>query len=208
MPGYSLARTETPPTEAGYMRTGNYILYRRSSVTPVGAGGHFQVKPTSVSSYTAYQMFRTTTGAELLFTSSHLFTGNGRSGDDIRMAQTQSLIPQSTAQAGVTRSSTPVTSTATIPLQPRLQRASESDGGRPRRGRPQRHRHAVQQPVQQRQPVPPLSGQGRLRHRLHVRHARCRGPLVGPADEVSGGKFVGTIPSDHNPVWAWIAVAS
>jgi len=28
----------------------------------------------------------------------------------------------------------------------------------------------------------------------------------GMAMKTSGGKMVGTIPSDHNPVWAWVRI--
>lgn len=209
MPGYSLARTEIPPTEAGYMRTGNYILYRRASVTPVGAGGHFEVKPTSVSSYTAYQMFRTTTGAELLFTSSHLFTGNGRSGDDIRMAQTQSLIQQATARAG----GHPIVYAGDFNSNDYLTN------------------HVYNAPVKAMAAAHIVDARSvagaKYDNQYNSANQYLRSPAKGGYDidyvfgtpgvsvrswgqlmKMSGSKFAGTIPSDHNPVWAWIGISS
>lgn len=93
---YALARTEVPPTQHGYRRTGNYILYNKAKYTTSGAGGFWFIGVTTA----AYQVVKNrSTGARLLFVSAHLSPGHGTAGDNTRLAESRSLIRQATALA-------------------------------------------------------------------------------------------------------------
>jgi len=97
-PSYSLADTEIPPSQHGYTRTGNYILFRNSSYRPVGAGGHWFLDSSTTA---AYQMLQnTTTGATFLVVAPHAIVGPGEPFDQRREIETQTLIQLARAQAG------------------------------------------------------------------------------------------------------------
>jgi hypothetical protein len=97
-PDYSLAYTEIPPSQHGYSRTGNYILFRNSSYAAVGAGGHWSLdNPTTA----AYQMLQNTaTGAVFMFVAPHLIVGSGASYDQLRENETRTLVQLARGQAG------------------------------------------------------------------------------------------------------------
>jgi endonuclease/exonuclease/phosphatase family metal-dependent hydrolase len=96
-PDYSLASTEIPPSEHGYFRTGNYILFRNSSYVAVGAGGHWFLDNSTTA---AYQMLQNTaTGAVFLFVAPHLMVGQGASYDLARENETRTLVQLAQAQA-------------------------------------------------------------------------------------------------------------
>ena len=90
---YKLARTEVPPPQRGYFRTGDYIVYRPSVVTPVGAGGSWNIGD---SHYAAYQIFQyRSSGARFLFTSVHTVPSTGSAAyDNQRQRETRSLLSQ------------------------------------------------------------------------------------------------------------------
>lgn len=97
-PDYSLAYTETLPSQHGYFRTGNYILFRNSSYAAVGAGGHWFLDSSTTA---AYQMLQnTSTGAMFLFVAPHLMVGTGASYDLMRENETRTLVQLARAQAG------------------------------------------------------------------------------------------------------------
>ena len=97
-PDYSLAYTEIPPSQHGYTRTGNYILFRNTSYATVGAGGHWFLDSTTTA---AYQMLQNTaTGAMFLFVAPHLIVGRGASYDVVRENETRTLVQLARAQAG------------------------------------------------------------------------------------------------------------
>jgi endonuclease/exonuclease/phosphatase family metal-dependent hydrolase len=99
---YSLARTEIPPSEPGYFRTGRYILYRNTTYRTIGSGGYWTI---GTARYAAYQVMENrATGARLLFVSVHLSAAAGTStGDAERKAETESLIRQASAYAASQR---------------------------------------------------------------------------------------------------------
>ncbi len=89
---YTLARTEIPPTERGYFRTGNYLLIKTSSYVAVGTGGFFTIGD---SRWAAYQVVRNrTTGAKALFLSPHLISNIGATYDTVRQQEMTSLADQ------------------------------------------------------------------------------------------------------------------
>jgi Endonuclease/Exonuclease/phosphatase family len=97
-PDYSLADTEIPPSQHGYTRTGNYILFRTSAYRPVGAGGHWFLDSSTTA---AYQMLQNTaTGATFLFVAPHPIVGRGAAFDLARENETRTLVQLARAQAG------------------------------------------------------------------------------------------------------------
>lgn len=99
---YGLARTETPPNEPYYFRASSYILYKKATYAPVGAGGHWDIgkMPEGGSRYGAYQVMQhRASGAKVLFISTHLYTPGGATGDKLRQQETQTLISKAKAHA-------------------------------------------------------------------------------------------------------------
>lgn len=87
---YALARTEIPPTEQHFFRTGDYVVYNASIYRTVGAGGHWGLGD---GTYAAYQQLQNrSTGAQFLFVSLHLGARSGRSGDVMRQRQMTNAI--------------------------------------------------------------------------------------------------------------------
>lgn len=67
---YTLARTEIPPSEPGYFRTANYILFKTAAYQAVGAGWHWTMPSGHLASYQVLQ--NRTTGARVLFVVVHM----------------------------------------------------------------------------------------------------------------------------------------
>jgi endonuclease/exonuclease/phosphatase family metal-dependent hydrolase len=87
---YRLAKTEIPPTQPHYFRTGVYILYNSATERPVGKGAHFGL---GLNRYAAYQEFASrTTNAKFLFVAAHLLVGRGRSDDLARESETKKIL--------------------------------------------------------------------------------------------------------------------
>lgn len=99
---YTLARTEVPPTESYYFRTGNYLLIKTSAYVAEGTGGFFTI---GVNKWAAYQVVRNrTTGAKALYVSPHLIANQGATYDTERQQEMTSLADQAktvAAQYGV-----------------------------------------------------------------------------------------------------------
>ncbi|MGI8882508.1 MAG: endonuclease/exonuclease/phosphatase family protein [Jatrophihabitans sp.] len=93
---WSLAYTETPPTQHGYQRTGQYIIYNDHTYRAVGAGGHWFIGTPAA----AYQVLQNkVTGAKFLFVAAHILVGAGLPYDKVRETETRSLLSQATAYA-------------------------------------------------------------------------------------------------------------
>jgi endonuclease/exonuclease/phosphatase family metal-dependent hydrolase len=67
---YILARTETPPSEPGYFRTANYILYKAAAYRAVGTGWHWTMPSGHYASYQGLE--NRTTGARVVYVVVHL----------------------------------------------------------------------------------------------------------------------------------------
>jgi endonuclease/exonuclease/phosphatase family metal-dependent hydrolase len=95
---YKLAQTEIPPPKSGYFRTGEYIIYNSSVLTTVGTGGNFKIGD---SRYAAYQIMQNRhSGARFLFTSVHTIYGTGSvTYDDQRQREVSSFLSQAKAYA-------------------------------------------------------------------------------------------------------------
>ena len=94
---YTLAATEVPPSQSNYFRTGNYLLVKTSTYTPVGASGYFTL-PGNV--WAAYQLVRNrTTWAKVLVVSPHLTVAAGADGDNLRQQEMTDLVNKASAVA-------------------------------------------------------------------------------------------------------------
>ncbi|HWB66599.1 MAG TPA: endonuclease/exonuclease/phosphatase family protein [Mycobacteriales bacterium] len=91
---YSLAHTEVSPGEPGCChRTGQYLLYKTSAYRAVGDGGHWTFPGNGSTHEAAYQILQNrTTGARLLVVAVHVAVGNHKSADRLRKRQTALLI--------------------------------------------------------------------------------------------------------------------
>jgi hypothetical protein len=95
---YSLARTEIPPNEPGYRRSGSYLLYRNAAFAETGHGGFWDLP---YGSFAAYSVLRNrTSGAAALFVSAHLTALTGASYDSQRQAQMNAVITSAKTVAG------------------------------------------------------------------------------------------------------------
>ena len=92
---YRLVRTETPPTEPGYFRTGSYVMIKRATVAAVGSGDHWMIGGSSrVGAYAELKSLQT--GAHLLFVATHLTAGDA---DAERAAELTTLLADAQAEA-------------------------------------------------------------------------------------------------------------
>jgi endonuclease/exonuclease/phosphatase family metal-dependent hydrolase len=89
---YALADTEIPPTQHHYFRTGVYVLYKTSMYKAVGAGNHWGL---GNQRWAAYQVLQNVnSGAKFLMVAPHLMVGDGAKFDNERKAETKSLLSQ------------------------------------------------------------------------------------------------------------------
>lgn len=201
--GYSLAYTEIPPGEPGWQRTGIYILYRSSTVTPVGNGFHWNLGDERTA---AYQLFEdNATGARFLFVSTHLTAAIGAKYDDMRRQQTERMITAATNYSQ-NHGDVPIVYVGDYNSMPGAKHITDgpaiamrarysSDAFEVARNISRAKFNSANRYLRR----PPADG-------MSIDHIYAS-PGVGFAmwtqllDLVSG-KFVGAIPSDHNPVVA------
>jgi endonuclease/exonuclease/phosphatase family metal-dependent hydrolase len=206
-PGYSLADTlTTKPSRY----SGNYILYR-NTVQPVGAGGTWYIGDTSSHNQTAvYQLFRVpSTGAEFLFVVTHLVTGSNAAGDQSRAIETANMLKD----AGAFASNHGVSSIVYVGdfnsyvgewgrsdlTGAKMRSARVPDGVEVAQSRPNANYDSINALYRTAR-----KGHGSIDHIYATGGVGVR--TWGELLNLSGGKFVGTIPSDHNPVWAGLAI--
>jgi endonuclease/exonuclease/phosphatase family metal-dependent hydrolase len=183
----------------------NHIMYRPDVYRPVGSGGQWQIGDGHTGAY--QELENITSGARFLFVSAHTVPGNTRDLDLVREAETESLITQATAMAAAQNvplvfggdfNSSPVTSLHPI------------DGP----AIAMRHHHMADAR---------LVAQSHVNEQYQSFNGYIRTPHVytididyiwvspgvsasswGMAMRLSNGSFVGTIPSDHNPVYSQV----
>ena len=104
--GYGLAHTENDWAQMvaahSYVRHYSYIIYKKSAVAPVGTGGSWTLDSSAAAGlhYSAYQELRSvTTGAKFLFTSTHLVVGYSASLDARRKSEASTLVSRTRALA-------------------------------------------------------------------------------------------------------------
>ena len=210
---YQLARTEIPPNEPHYFRTADYVLYDPNVLHPIGNGDHWDLGHASAGAnhWAAYQKFQViATGAKFIFVSFHLHVQNNdpASDDQIRQDQTESMLAQGSAYAA--SSGLPIVyagDTNSV-----VEAKHKFDG--PRIAMQAEHIADAFAVAQSRsgtkydtannfQATPPA-------HHKYIDGVFAPGGIAmttwRQVLNLSGGQFVGTIPSDHNPVVVTLVV--
>jgi len=204
---YSLADTEIPPSQPHYFRTGCYILYKTADFEAVGAGNHWGL---GNQRWAAYQELQNrTSGARFLMVAPHLVVGDGMKFDKERRAETQSLLKQAGVLAA--KDGVPVVYAGDF----------NSDPDK---------RHAFNAPALAMQSAQIDDAfdvaQSRTNAKYNSANEYFRRPIAdgyhidyvfAPAGvavqswkliiDLRHGKFVGVIPSDHNPVMASLLIS-
>jgi hypothetical protein len=216
---YKLARTEIPPTEKHYFRTGDYIIYNSNTVRaddPAGAYPDHRYWDLGHSAlghqhWAVYQEFTDlATGARFLFVAFHLIVVNTNPSTDdaAREDQTQSMIQQ--AQSFDAGPNLPIVYAGDT--NSAVESSHPVDG--PRVAMRAHHiadafavatsrHHAQYNTGNQYYRTPPASS-------IHL-DAIFADPGVGVTSwdqllNLNHGKFVLPIPSDHNPVVARVVI--
>ena len=205
--GYALAHTETPPTQHWYLRTGDYVLYRTAAYRTVGAGGHW---PLGEGRFAAYQQLQNRqTGARLLVVSPHLTAGAGLAWDRRRAAETKTLIAEATGLAAGAH--VPVVYAGDFNSDVNRNHVIDAPKAAMSAAGIVDAHDAAQQLVNDRYNsanlylrTPPTMSQS-------IDYVFAS-PGVGVIARdvvlnLSGGHFVGVIPSDHNPLMATLTIA-
>lgn len=95
--GYGLATTEIPPGQPGWHRTANYILYNKATYAAVGTGGHWALGD---SRWAVYQELKNrATKAKFLFVNAHLRVQPGQASDVKRKHETEVMLKDARAMA-------------------------------------------------------------------------------------------------------------
>jgi hypothetical protein len=200
---YALARTEVPPTESAYFRTGRYILYKSSVFRAVGDGGHWVLGP---GHFAAYQILEhLETRARVLAVSVHLESGNDSYAADVRR-QAQARLLLSKVQAYLAGRPMPVFYLGDFNSHEKKPHALDGPGV------VMRAAHIADAdevaPVTVNRTLNSANKYRRVAPRAsaHVDHIYAP-PGVGVrrfeiVANLTSGKFTGTIASDHNPVTA------
>lgn len=200
---YALASTEIRYGQPNYpyVRTGNYILYRRSVYQPIGAGGHWNIGD---AHWAAWQQLKNIkTGARFLFVSTHLLQGGGTNGDVKRHHETAALL----ADAGAKSAALKVPVVYGGDFNSNLtQRPLDGPGVAMRAARVADARLAAQAHANQRFDSMNNYMRTPLAYTLHIDYVFAPAGVAIAEWRVvinlTRGRFVGTIPSDHNPVYA------
>lgn len=202
---YRVAETAGPYSRSRFNRADAYILYQPSRYRAVGEGGNFAI---GTDSWAAYQALRNRdSGATFMAVSTHLSAGRGRSYDGVRQAETTRLI----ARAKTVARGLPIVyagdfnSDDYIPNYtfdgPAL--AMQAAGVNDSRQVATRHRNEKYNSMNEYRRVPSASAK-------HIDYIwLAPGVAVtswGSALHLSGGRYVGTIPSDHNPDYATVII--
>jgi endonuclease/exonuclease/phosphatase family metal-dependent hydrolase len=197
---YRLARTEVPPKGRGTHRTGDYVLYKRAMFRPVHKGGHWALGD---KRWAAHQILRNRqTGAKFLFVVAHLRQQPGRANDIRREAETRVLVNRGHTLAS--RHHIPVVYVGDFNSDPFEHHAFNA----PARIMKQHHIADAYNVAQHRKLARYNTANHYQRRPPHV-GARIDYVFAPPGVGVRSWKvvmrmrhhqFLGTIPSDHNPV--------
>jgi endonuclease/exonuclease/phosphatase family metal-dependent hydrolase len=204
---YALANTEIPPSQPHYFRTGVYLLYKTAEFTPLGTAGHWALGDTR---WAAYQELQSrSTGARFVAVAAHLLVGPGGTNDQLRAAETTSLLQQSRAYAA---------NLGGIPI---------IYGGDWNSDATRHHATDAVRDVMRASGVDDALNvaQSRTNAQFNSANGYLRTPPAGGDDIdaifapagvgvsswgmellLNNGKFSGVIPSDHNAVWADLLV--
>lgn len=214
---YQLAATEIRPclhdNGVAWFRTGDYIIYNNATYEAIGTPGAFKIGlvpgSSTVYRYAAYQLLRNrTSGATFLFVAPHLYVNAGSTGDKARHDETLSMIRQARDYAA-NNGGVPIVYAGDMnsnelhnPDGPMVatREVSVADANQAA----QAHTNAKYNSANGYKRKPMADG-------LSVDHIFTE-PGVGVASWGlylhldSSGSFIGTIPSDHNPLYADVSI--
>lgn len=208
LPDYRLARTEVPPSERGSMRTGDYIIYKPSTMKTVGAGGHWDIGDTRWGVYQEMQVL--STGAKFLFVTTHLTASSGSQYDTERENETNSLLKQASVVAGADH--VRVVYAGDFNSDVNAFHAFDGPGIAMRAVRnmdardPSIYQHNAQYNSDNEYLRTPTAASQDIDY-VYVGPGiavRSWGVLI----DLVNGQFSGIIPSDHNPVWSTITIGA
>jgi endonuclease/exonuclease/phosphatase family metal-dependent hydrolase len=203
---YRLARTEIPPSHRRYLRTGDYILYKKSTYKAVGRGGHWAL---GQHRWAAYQVLRNrTSGAQFLFVSAHLLVAGGAANDARRETETKRLLHKARTRAA--RRHVPVIYVGDFNSD-QYRRHSFNGPKRAMRAAhvadafdaAQRRTRAQYNTADHYQRTPPKN-RARIDYVFAPPGVAVRWWRL--VMDLRHGRFVGTIPSDHNPLVATLVI--
>jgi endonuclease/exonuclease/phosphatase family metal-dependent hydrolase len=197
---YTLADTEIPPSQPHFVRTGVYILYKTATYQAIGSGGHWNLGDTR---WAAYQILQNrATGASFLFVSAHLLDAAGVGADAQRAAETKSLLSQAgnyAASAGV-----PVVYVGDFNSDQCLRHSYNAPAIAMRMAGfadafdvAQTRTRARYNTAENYKRTPPKNG-ARIDYVFAAPGVAVQS--WGLVMDLAHGSFVGTIPSDHNPL--------
>jgi len=208
---YTLADTSTAERRTRY--AGNYILYD-SAVAPVAPGGTWYVIPHSTGMYqnAAYQLFQVrATGARFLFVSVHLASGSTYHYDQIRAQETATMLKAAKAYAANHNVSS-------IIYVGDFNSYNREPNTTDITGRYMRNSHLADSievaRSRYRSAYDSINGLYRVARHGHgsIDHIYVTGGIGvkgwGELLNISSGRFVGTIPSDHNAIYSTLTVPS
>ena len=186
------------------------MLYKKSTWSPVGNGGRWDIgtMPEGGSRYGTYQVLRhRTSGATMLFVTTHLYTPGGLAGDRLRQQETESLVRQARALAA-RQGGLPIVYAGDVNSHElhcldgpavAMSKAKVADGFEVSQIFANRQYNSANQYYR----TPPAFSD-------NVDHVYAE-PGVGirawsQVLQLTDGKFRGVIPSDHNPVLADLTI--
>jgi hypothetical protein len=204
---YALARTEIPPTEEHYFRTGNYVVYNAGTYRTAAAGGHWA---TGDGTTAAYQLLQNrSTGARFLFVTVHLGARSGRSGDTMRRREMNNVIRDANSYAS-SHGNVRVIYAGDTNSHDGPNHVFDGPGVATRAA------HIADAFKSARKRVNAKYNSANNYVRVAAAHARSIDRIFGSPGvglvswhelvHVSHGRYVGLIPSDHNPIVAAVVV--
>jgi endonuclease/exonuclease/phosphatase family metal-dependent hydrolase len=209
--GYTLAHTEITYRHPHWFRTGDYILYNKSVLKAVGHGNHWSLGGGKIDRFAAYQVLEDrATHAKFLFVAPHLMVGAGSHWDALRQHQTQVLLKKAKAHdakvgnlpivyAGDFNSHAPSPDIAFDGPARAMKAAHVADSIQVANSESNTKYNSANQYLRK---AP--------KTHLSIDHVYVSGG-IGVSNwtqllNLSHGRFVGTMPSDHNPVVARLAI--
>jgi endonuclease/exonuclease/phosphatase family metal-dependent hydrolase len=201
--GYTLAYTELAPGSPGFHRTGVYILYRSSTMRAVGDGGYWDLGETRVATYQLFE--HVASGVRFLFVTPHLSVALGAKYDDMRRVQTEKMIDDATNYSQ-NHGNVPIVYAGDFNSMPGAKHITDGPAIAMRA-----HHSADAFEVARTMSRAKYNSSNRYLRRppadgLSIDHVYGSPGVAFPfwtlLLDLAGGKFDGTIPSDHNPLVA------
>lgn len=199
---FVVARTETPYPERGWERWGDYILYDSSRYQEVSAG-HWRIGTAQAAVYA--ELRSRASGATFLFVTTHLLQAGGRSNDLAREDETKQILQLAGALAA--QDHLPVVYGGDFNSNPE-QTTIDGPGVAMQSARIADARLIAQYRVNETYDSMNNYSRTPYPYSFFLDYVWASPGVSasswGEAMNLSHGQLVGTIPSDHNPVYAYL----